>query len=144
MMESTGEDESNNHVLRLPAMGRALAHRNFRLFIVGQGISVVGSWMQQIATGWLIYRLTSSSLLLGLADFTAQIPAALILPLAGVLSDRWSRHRTVLATQSLMMLQAFALMALTVSGAICVWQIFVLAPCWELSAPSIRRPASRS
>ena len=102
------------------------AHRNFRLFIVGQGISVVGSWMQQIATGWLIYRLSSSSLLLGLADFTAQIPAALILPLAGVLTDRWSRHRTVLATQSLMMLQAFALTALTVSGAICVWQIFVL------------------
>ena len=61
-----------------------------------------------------------------MADFTAQIPAALILPLAGVLTDRWNRHRTVLATQSLMMLQAFALMALTVTGMISVWQILVL------------------
>ena len=85
---------------RLPAMGRALAHRNFRLFVVGQGISVIGTWMQQIATVWLVYRLSQSSLLLGVADFTAQIPAALILPLAGVLTDRWNRHRTVLAAQS--------------------------------------------
>jgi MFS family permease len=108
-------------------MGRALAHRNFRLFVVGQGISVLGTWMQQIATVWLVYRLTSSSLLLGVADFAAQIPAALILPLAGVLTDRWNRRRTVLAAQSLMMLQAFALMALTVTGMISVGQILVLS-----------------
>ena len=110
----------------LPAMGRALAHRNFRLFIVGQGISVLGTWMQQIATVWLVYRLSGSSLLLGVADFTAQFPAALILPLAGVLTDRWNRHRTVLVTQTLMMIQAFALMALTVAGLVSVWQILVL------------------
>ncbi|MGO9113593.1 MAG: MFS transporter [Thermoguttaceae bacterium] len=108
-------------------MGRALAHRNFRLFVVGQGISVLGTWMQQIATVWLVYRLSQSSLLLGVADFTAQIPAALILPLAGVLTDRWKRHRTVLVTQTLMMIQAFALMALTVAGVISVWQILVLS-----------------
>ncbi len=108
-------------------MGRALAHRNFRLFVVGQGISVLGTWMQQIATVWLVYRLSQSSLLLGVADFTAQIPAALILPLAGVLTDRWRRHRTVLATQTLMMIQAFALMALTMAGLISVWQILCLS-----------------
>ena len=108
-------------------MGRALAHRNFRLFVVGQGISVLGTWMQQIGTVWLVYRLTQSSLLLGVADFTAQIPAALILPLAGVLTDRWRRHRTVLAAQTLMMIQAFALMTLTVTGVISVWQILVLS-----------------
>jgi MFS family permease len=107
-------------------MGRALAHRNFRLFVVGQGISVVGTWMQQIATVWLVYRLSNSSLLLGVADFSAQIPAALVLPVAGVLTDRWNRHRTVLATQALMMVQAFALMALTATGLISVWQILFL------------------
>ena len=107
-------------------MGRSLGHRNFRLFVVGQGISVLGTWMQQIATVWLVYRLSQSSLLLGIADFTAQIPAALILPLAGVLTDRWKRHRTVLATQTLMMIQAFALMTLTVTGVISVWQILLL------------------
>jgi MFS family permease len=107
-------------------MGRALAHRNFRLFIVGQGVSVLGSWMQQVATVWLVYRLSKSSLLLGVADFTALIPAAMLLPLAGVLTDRWNRHRTVIATQSLAMLQAFLLMALTMSGLISVWQVLVL------------------
>jgi len=123
---SSGEDEPDTNVLRLPAMGRALAHKNFRLFVFGQGISVLGTWMQQIATVWLVYRLSKSSLLLGVADFTAQIPAALILPLAGVLTDRWNRHHTVIATQTLMMVQAFILMALTVSGLISVWQILML------------------
>ena len=108
-------------------MCRALGHRNFRLFVVGQGISVIGTWMQQIATVWLVFRLSHSSLLLGVADFTAQIPAALLLPLAGVLTDRWNRHRTVLVTQTLMMVQAFALMALTVAGVISVWQILMLS-----------------
>ena len=126
-MVSASEDDPIRSVVWLPAMGRALAHRNFRLFVVGQGISVLGTWMQQIATVWLVYRLSSSSLLLGVADFTAQIPAALILPLAGVLTDRWRRHRTVLATQTLMMIQAFALMALTATGMISVWQILVLS-----------------
>jgi MFS family permease len=107
-------------------MGRALAHRNFRLFTVGQGISVVGSWMQQIATVWLVYRLSNSSLLLGVADFSAQIPAALILPVAGVLTDRWNRHRTVMAAQGLAMVQAFSLMALTAMGLISVWQVILL------------------
>jgi MFS family permease len=126
MIASSGEDESNSSLGRFPAAGRALAHRNFRLFVVGQGISVVGTWMQQIATGWLVYRLSKSSLLLGAADFTAQIPAALLLPLAGVLTDRWNRHRTVLATQALMMLQAFVLMVLTARNLITVWQILAL------------------
>jgi MFS family permease len=107
-------------------MGRALAHRNFRLFVIGQGISVIGTWMQQIATVWLVYRLSNSSMLLGVADFSAQIPAALILPVAGVLTDRWNRHRTVLATQALAMVQAFALMALTATGLISVGQILLL------------------
>jgi MFS family permease len=107
-------------------MGRALGHRNFRLFATGQGISVIGTWMQQFAIVWLVYRLSNSAVLLGLADFSSQIPAALVLLLAGVLTDRWRRHRAVLVTQTLAMVQAFALMTLTLSGVVSVWQILLL------------------
>ena len=123
---SLGKNAGSAKTLRLPIMGRALAHRNFRLFSIGQGISVVGTWMQQIATVWLVYRLSNSSFLLGLTDFASQIPAALVLPVAGVLTDRWSRHRTLLATQSLAMLQAFVLMTLTLTGVVSVWQVILL------------------
>ncbi len=126
-MMSTSEDGVNAEPPWLPAMGRALAHRNFRLFVVGQGISVIGSWMQQIATVWLVYRLSHSTFLLGLSDFAAQIPAALVLPLAGVLTDRWNRHRTVITTQTLAMIQAFVLTVLTAKGIISVWQVILLA-----------------
>jgi MFS family permease len=107
-------------------MGRALAHRNFRLFVVGQGISVVGTWMQQIATVWLVYRLSNSAFLLGLTDFASQVPAALVLPIAGVLTDRWNRHHTLLTTQSLAMVQALVLMVLTLTGIVSVWQVIML------------------
>jgi MFS family permease len=126
VMEIADDEQQAADIVPFPAMGRALVHRNFRLFIVGQGISVLGSWMQQLATVWLVYRLSKSSVLLGLADFTAMMPAAMLLPLAGVLADRWNRHRTVIATQFLAMLQAFLLMALTMSGLISVWQVLVL------------------
>lgn len=125
-MMSSSEEGINVEPAWLPAMGRALAHRNFRLFIVGQGISVIGTWMQQIATVWLVYRLSHSSFLLGLSDFAAQIPAALVLPVAGVLTDRWNRHRAVIATQTLAMIQAFTLMALTAAGVVSVWQVILL------------------
>jgi MFS family permease len=125
-MMSTSGEEAEDEISWLPAMGRALAHRNFRLFVIGQGISVLGTWMQQIATVWLVYRLSRSSFLLGLSDFAAQIPAAIVLPLAGVLADRWNRHRTVIATQTLAMFQAFALTALTAAGLVSVWQVILL------------------
>jgi MFS family permease len=110
-------------------MGRALAHRNFRLFFFGQGISLIGTWMQQIALLWLAYRLSHSALFLGLVGFASQIPAAFITPFAGVLTDRWNRHHTVFITQVAAMIQAFVLMALTLSGAICGWQIVLLSVC---------------
>ena len=72
---------------------RALRHRNFRIFVVGQFISLVGTWMQTVALGWLIYRLTRSPFLLGLAGFLGQVPSLFLSPLAGVLADRWNRHR---------------------------------------------------
>ena len=112
---------------RLPAMGRALAHRNFRLFFFGQGISVIGTWMQQVALLWLAYRLTDSAWFLGLVGFASQIPAALITPLAGVLTDRWNRRRTVFLAQVAAMILAFVLTALTQTGLIAPWHILVLS-----------------
>ncbi len=108
-------------------IGRALSHRNFRLFFGGQSISLVGTWMQQVAMIWLVYRLSDSPFLLGLVGFCMQIPSVAISPVAGVLVDRWNRRRTLLATQSLAMLHGFLLAALTVTGLITIWQIVLLA-----------------
>jgi MFS family permease len=108
-------------------MFRALRHRNYRLFFSGQIISLVGTWMQNIAQSWLVYRLTGSSLLLGLVGFAGQIPVFLLSPVGGVFADRHSRHRIVIATQVSAMLLAFVLSALTLLEHIQVWQILVLA-----------------
>ena len=108
-------------------MFRALRHRNYRLFFSGQIISVIGTWMQSIAQLWLVYRLTRSSLLLGLVGFAGQIPVFLLAPVGGVFADRHSRHRIVIATQTSAMLLAFILSALTLLEHIQVWQIMLLA-----------------
>src|SRR5271163_4332945 len=92
---------------------RALRHRNFRLFISGQLISVIGTWMQNIAQDWLVYRLTGSSLLLGVVAFVSQIPIFLLAPVAGIVADRYNRHRIVIATQSTSMVLALTLATLT-------------------------------
>jgi MFS family permease len=106
---------------------RALRHRNFRLFIAGQVVSLVGTWMQNVAQAWLVYRLTHSELLLGAAWFCTHIPVFALGPLGGLVSDRYSRHRVVVLTQVLSMLQAFGLAALTLTGRVQVWHILVLA-----------------
>ncbi|MDD5712943.1 MAG: MFS transporter, partial [Smithellaceae bacterium] len=72
---------------------RALRHRNFRLFFSGQCISLIGTWMQQIAISWLVYRLTKSVFMLGFVGFAGMLPASLFAPFAGVISDRYNRHR---------------------------------------------------
>ena len=94
---------------------RALRHQNYRLFFAGQSISLVGTWMQQIAVSWLVYRMTNSAFLLGLVGFSSQISTFLLAPLAGVIADRHHRHRLILITQSLAMLQAIVLYVLYVS-----------------------------
>ncbi len=106
---------------------RALRSRNYRLFFSGQSISLVGTWMTRVATGWLVYRLTGSSVLLGIVSFAGQAPAFFLGPLAGVLVDRWDRHRTLVVTQILSMLQSFAVAVLALTGVIKVWHIVVLA-----------------
>jgi MFS family permease len=108
-------------------MLRSLSHRNFRLFFLGQGISLTGTWMQQIAMSWVVFRLTGSSFQLGVVLFCGQLPALLLSPIAGVLVDRWSRRRLLLITQSLAMIQAFALAALDITDTIAVWQILLLS-----------------
>src|SRR5438874_404123 len=106
---------------------RALRHRNFRLFFAGQLISLIGTWMQTIAQSWLVYRLTGSSALLGSVNFAGQIPVFLLSPVGGVIADRYSRHRIVIATQCSSMSLAMILAGLTLSGYITVWEIFVLS-----------------
>ncbi|MCI0460274.1 MAG: MFS transporter [Gemmataceae bacterium] len=110
-----------------PGLGRALRHRNFRLYFAGQGISLLGTWMQQVAQNWLVYRLTNDEFLLGVVAFAGQAPAFLLLPVAGVLLDRCNRHRLVVATQALAMIQAATLAVLTLTGLLAVWQLIVLA-----------------
>lgn len=116
-------DVSSTHPLR------ALRHRNFRLFFGGQLISLIGTWMQQVAQSWLIYRLTNSALLLGLVGFAGQIPIFLIAPIGGHVADRVDRRRIIIVTQTAAMILAFTLAALTLSGRIHEWHIVVLAAC---------------
>ena len=112
---------------RVPRTFRALRHRNFRLFIGGQIVSLIGTWMQNVAQAWLVYRLTHSELLLGTAWFCSQIAVFVLGPLGGIAADRFSRRKVVIVTQTLSMAQAFVLAALTLSGRVQVWHVLVLA-----------------
>ncbi|HTZ97780.1 MAG TPA: MFS transporter [Terriglobales bacterium] len=107
-------------------IARALQHRNYRLFYGGQGISLIGTWMTRVATGWLVYRLTHSAFLLGLVSFSSQIPILFLGPIAGVWVDRLNRHRVLLVTQILSMFQSFALAGLALTGVITVVHIILL------------------
>lgn len=106
---------------------RAFKHRNYRLFYYGQGISLIGTWMQQVATGWLVYRMTNSPFLLGMVGFLGNVPSLVLAPVAGVLADRWSRHKLMFAIQGLAMVQALALAILVLTGQITVAWILVLS-----------------
>src|SRR5579863_10300647 len=106
---------------------RALHHRNFRLFFGGQSISLIGTWMTRIATSWLVYRLTKSSLLLGTVSFAGQIPTFLLAPLAGVLVDRVDRRKVLVWTQTLAMVQSLALAWLTLLHRINIAEVIALS-----------------
>jgi len=124
-MKSNKPSPSEARGLRL--LLRALRHRNYRLFFGGQGISLIGTWMQRIAMSWLVYRLTNSALLLGVVGFAGEIPVFLLAPLAGVSADRWNRHHILVITQTLAMTQAFILALLTLTGTIAPWHIITLS-----------------
>ena len=108
-------------------MFRALRHRNYRLFFSGQGVSMIGTWMTRIATSWLVYKLTGSALLLGVVGFAGQIPSFLLAPVAGVFVDRWNRHRLLVITQVLAMIQSFGLAVLALTGYIKIWHVIALS-----------------
>ncbi|MEH1769062.1 MAG: MFS transporter [Nostoc sp.] len=107
-------------------MLRAFSSRNFRLYYTGQAISLIGTSMTQVATSWLVYRLTDSPWLLGLVGFASQIPTLLLIPLGGIIADRWNRHQILLVAQILGMLQSLALTWLALSGTINIQYIAIL------------------
>ena len=141
--------DGNSDSPRLREAFRALRYYNFRLFFAGQLISLIGTWMQTVAQSWLVYRMTGSSALLGLVGFSSQIPVFLFAPLGGVFADRYNRHRMIIATQSISMALALILAALTLSGHVQIWHLFVLSallgivnafdiPCLLYTSPSPR------
>src|SRR5438067_1414814 len=106
-----------------PASLGALNSRNFRLFFAGEVVSLIGTWMQRVAQAWLVYRLSGSAVLLGLAVFCDKLPVLLFSPLAGIAADRYSRHRVLVATQTFSTVLALILAALTIGGWVRVWHI---------------------
>src|SRR5665647_1292909 len=118
---------SGNSRERFSTVFRSLKYRNYRLFFSGQSVSLIGTWMQRIAMPWLVYHMTGSALLLGIVGFAGQIPSFLLSPVAGVLTDRWSRYRVLLVTQILSLLQAGVLAWLCLAGVIQIWQIVLLS-----------------
>jgi MFS family permease len=111
---------------------RALQYRNYCLFFLGQGTSLIGTWMQRVATAWLVYRLTNSAVLLGVVGFVSQIPTFILSPLGGVIADRWNKKNIFLVTQVLAMIQALVLAVLVVEGTITVSWIIFLNVCLGL------------
>jgi MFS family permease len=108
------------------SLGRALRHRNYRLYFSGQSLSLIGTWITRVAQSWLVYRLTGSSLLLGLVSFASQIPTFLLAPFAGVWIDRLDRHRVLVVTQALAMLQSALLAAFALTHTITVTHVLFL------------------
>ncbi len=113
--------------MHFPVLLRSLRHREFRYYFLGQLVSLHGTWMQNVAQAWLVYRLTQSSLMLGLVSFCALIPVLLFGLFGGVMADRLPRGKLFFAAQTIAMLQALLLAALTLAGHIQVWQIMALA-----------------
>ncbi len=106
---------------------RSLRHRNYRLFFGGQLISLIGTWMQNVAQSWLVYRLTGSEALLGLVGFAGLIPIFLFAPFGGAIADRADRRRVLIATQTASLLAALTLALLTLLGTVTVWHVVVIA-----------------
>ncbi|MGH2643631.1 MAG: MFS transporter, partial [Chitinophagaceae bacterium] len=117
----------NNFIASYFQQQIAFTHRNYRLFAIGQGLSVTGTWIQRIAMMWLAYRLTNSALILGLVGFSEQIPIFIIAPFAGVFADRWDKHHSLIRIESLAMLQAVIMGILTLMNVIKIWEIIALS-----------------
>ncbi|HXY00285.1 MAG TPA: MFS transporter [Candidatus Limnocylindrales bacterium] len=114
-------------ILDLSTRFRALKHRNFRLFVIGQLISLIGTWMQNLAQQWLVYSLTKSAFLLGVFGFASQLPMLCLAWMGGYVGDRYNRHRGVITTQTISMILAFVLAFLTLTHLIKTWHLMVIA-----------------
>ena len=112
---------------RFTSIARSLRHRNYRLFFFGQGTSQVGTWLTRVATSWLVYRLTHSAWMLGVVSFAGLIPTFIFAPFAGVLADRWNKHRALVITQICAAVQSALLAILTLSGKITITEIMILS-----------------
>ena len=128
---------------RLPSTFSALRHRNFRLWFIGQTLSLVGTWMQSVAQGWLVFQLTGSEFALGAISFIGTLPTLFLMLPAGALADRIPRKRVLLVTQAVMMLLAFILAALAATQTLQIWHIGVLAACLGI-ANSFDAPARQA
>ncbi|HCC86255.1 MAG TPA: MFS transporter, partial [Porphyromonadaceae bacterium] len=105
---------------------RALRNKNYRLFFYGQSLSLVGTWIQQVALSWLIYSVTNSPFLLGFVMFAGQLPTFLIAPFAGVLADRYDKRKIIIITQAVAMLQAILLAIFVLTNHINVTVLIIL------------------
>lgn len=112
---------------RLSSIVRAFESRNYQLFFLGQGVSLIGTWMTQTASIWLVYHLTNSALLLGIVGFASQAPSFILMPFSGVFVDRWNRRRTLVITQVLSMIQSLTLATLTLTNTIEIPHIIALS-----------------
>lgn len=115
--ESALDQTRNAIARRLRSTVRSLHYRNFRLYVAGMGVSLIGTWMERVAMSWLVYRLTDSALILGIVGFASRIPTLIAGPFAGVLADRFDRRRILYLTQSFSMVQAFILAVLEIGRA---------------------------
>ena len=113
----------------MPQLLRAFRHRNYKLFFGGQLVSLIGTWMQSVAESWLVYRLTGSSAMLGVAAFASQAPVLLFATIGGAVADRIDRHRIIVITQTVSMILPLTLAALTLTGTVRVWHVLTLASC---------------
>jgi MFS family permease len=111
----------------VPQLLRAFRHRNYRLFFGGQLVSLIGTWMQSVAQSWLVYRLTGSPAMLGVAAFASQVPVLLFATIGGAVADRADRHRIIVITQTVSMILALTLATLTLTGTVQVWHVLALA-----------------
>lgn len=127
MPDSSVESKISREPEGLAHTFRALRSHNFRLFFSGQAISLVGNWMQQLAMSWLVYRLTGSAFLLGVVSFTTMLCNLVFVPFAGALVDRVNRHRLLMVTQFLAMIQALVLAAVVMTDVAAVWNLIVLS-----------------
>lgn len=121
--------EKQNRIQQYFLQQKALFYRNYRLFMAGQTLSLVGTWIQRMAMMWLVYKLTNSAFLLGVVGFCEQIPIFLIAPFAGVYADRWDKHKALCWIEGFALAQAFLLGLLTLFNVVEIWHIIVLSLC---------------